>query len=219
MSRTSDKLEEEIIEEAKEEDNLQEESGNKRSFFSFGRKKEEVDEEVSEDESDEDDVKEEKSHFWSRSKDDADEESSRVYLVSVDWSEDCKPVFSSNEPYLISHDYSEHYIIEAEPWCTPSDKSVPASPEEQAIFMDIAEHFYDFEKEYDPNTDDYTSYTAGNWTACWFMAYINGDKCTFVLHQPEKPEAVYSYKKDGLVKFQKNMIVPSKGHFVTTMYK
>ena len=75
LSRTSDKLEEEIIEEAKEEDNLQEESGNKRSFFSFGRKKEEVDEEVSEDESDEDDVKEEKSHFWSRSKDDADEES------------------------------------------------------------------------------------------------------------------------------------------------
>lgn len=150
---------------------------------------------------------------------DTDAESSRVYQVSVDWSEDCKPVFSSNEPYLISHDYSEHYIIEAEPWCTPSDKSVPASPEEQAIFMDIANHFYDFDKVYNPDKDKWTSHTSGNWTACWFMVYINGDKCTFVLHQPEKPEAVYSYKKDGLVKFQKNMIVPSKGHFVTTMYK
>lgn len=83
LSRTSDKLEEEIIEEAKEEDNLQEETGNKRSFFSFGRKKEEVDEskmiEASEEESDneiDEDVKEEKkSRFWSRSKkDDSDEE-------------------------------------------------------------------------------------------------------------------------------------------------
>ena len=35
LSRTSDKLEEEIIEEAKQEDNLQEEEGKKRSFFSF----------------------------------------------------------------------------------------------------------------------------------------------------------------------------------------
>ena len=86
LSRTSDKLEEEIIEEAKEEDNLQEEGGNKRSFFSFGRKKkEEVDEskmiEAPEEESVEDgeepveeEVKEEKkSRFWSRSKDDSED--------------------------------------------------------------------------------------------------------------------------------------------------
>lgn len=45
LSRTSDKLEEEIIEEAKQEDNLQEEKGKKRSFFSFGRRKEEKKEE------------------------------------------------------------------------------------------------------------------------------------------------------------------------------
>ena len=79
LSRTSDKLEEEIIEEAKEEDNLQEEEGNKRSFFSFGRKKkEEVDEskmiEAPEEESVEEEVKEEKkSRFWSRSKDDSED--------------------------------------------------------------------------------------------------------------------------------------------------
>jgi fused signal recognition particle receptor len=85
LSRTSDKLEEEIIEEAKEEDNLQEEEGNKRSFFSFGRKKkEEVDESKmieapeeesveDEEESVEEEVKEEKkSRFWSRSKDESE---------------------------------------------------------------------------------------------------------------------------------------------------
>ena len=41
FSRTSEKLEEELIEEAEKEDNLKEESGTRFSFFSFGRKKEE----------------------------------------------------------------------------------------------------------------------------------------------------------------------------------
>ena len=48
FSRTSEKLEEELIEEAEKEDNLQEEEGTRFSFFSFGRKKEES---VEEDES------------------------------------------------------------------------------------------------------------------------------------------------------------------------
>ena len=77
LSRTSDKLEEEIIEEAKQEDNLQEEKGKKRSFFSFGRKKEEKEEKIDEstlletsDDIKTEEVKEEKkSHFWSRNKD------------------------------------------------------------------------------------------------------------------------------------------------------
>ena len=93
FSRTSEKLEEELIEEAEKEDNLQEESGKRFSFFSFGRKKEEKKEE--EDESNlipetteeaeaesteetkgsDDGVKEEKkSRFWSRSKDESDSE-------------------------------------------------------------------------------------------------------------------------------------------------
>ena len=80
LSRTSDKLEEEIIEEAKQEDNLQEEEGQKRSFFSFGRKKEEkkVDEskQIESGESTEEEPKEEKkSRFWSGGKDDDEEES------------------------------------------------------------------------------------------------------------------------------------------------
>lgn len=82
FSRTSDKLEEELIEEAQEENNLEEESGKKFSFFSFGRKdkKEEEDSEsdvaeipqevesiqetdTSDDETSDD--KDEKSGFWS----------------------------------------------------------------------------------------------------------------------------------------------------------
>ena len=47
FSRTSEKLEEELIEEAEKEDNLQEEKGTRFSFFSFGRKKEEPKEEES----------------------------------------------------------------------------------------------------------------------------------------------------------------------------
>ena len=83
FSRTSEKLEEELIEEAEAEDNLQEESGSRFSFFSFGRKKEEseeVEEEnllhesVEEVESEEEPQEEKKSSFWSRSKDDDEEE-------------------------------------------------------------------------------------------------------------------------------------------------
>ena len=99
FSRTSEKLEEELIEEAEAEDNLQEESGSRFSFFSFGRKKDEKKEEEvveeeenllpeadeieevpeaeeveeipeAEDEEIEEEPKEEKkSHFWSRNKD------------------------------------------------------------------------------------------------------------------------------------------------------
>ena len=77
LSRTSDKLEEEIIEEAKQEDNLQEEEGTKRSFFSFGRKKEEkkVDESKSDESTEEKPKEEKKSRFWSRSKDDDESDS------------------------------------------------------------------------------------------------------------------------------------------------
>ncbi len=51
FSRTSEKLEEELIEEAEKEDNLKEEKGTRFSFFSFGRKKEEEKEDEEEDES------------------------------------------------------------------------------------------------------------------------------------------------------------------------
>ena len=59
FSRTSEKLEEELIEEAKNEDNLQEEKGSRFSFFSFGNKKESPEE-----------TKNDKSHLWSRNKSD-----------------------------------------------------------------------------------------------------------------------------------------------------
>ena len=95
FSRTSEKLEEELIEEAEAEDNLQEEEGTKFSFFSFGKKNKEeeeesnlipesVDEEVSEgveetsedDEIDEeeDNKKERNSGFLSRFKSSGDSE-------------------------------------------------------------------------------------------------------------------------------------------------
>ena len=81
FSRTSEKLEEELIEEAEKEDNLKEEKGTRFSFFSFGKKKEEEKEEEKEDESNllpeaeeevEEVTEEKKSGFFSfgRNKDD-----------------------------------------------------------------------------------------------------------------------------------------------------
>lgn len=87
FSRTSEKLEEELIEEAEKEDNLQEESGQRFSFFSFGRKKKEEKEEddsnllpeateeaESEDVDIEEEVEEKKSGFFGFGKKSEDEE-------------------------------------------------------------------------------------------------------------------------------------------------
>jgi len=83
FSRTSEKLEEELIEEAEKEDNLKEESGQRFSFFSFGRKKNKKEDDESSSESTEDAeieeaepeaVEEKKSHFWSRSKDESEDD-------------------------------------------------------------------------------------------------------------------------------------------------
>ena len=98
FSRASEKLEEELVEEAKQEDNIEEETGGRFSFFSFGRKKKKEPEKEEENllpEAEEDPVEEtpaeekksevltkeeetpedeepkeeKKSHFWSRNKD------------------------------------------------------------------------------------------------------------------------------------------------------
>ncbi|WP_406533219.1 signal recognition particle-docking protein FtsY [Methanobrevibacter sp.] len=98
FSRTSEKLEEELIEEAEKEDNLQEESGQRFSFFSFGRKKNKKEDDESSSESTEDAeieeaepkvVEEKKSHFWSRSKDESeDDEESEDEAVEDDSEEE-----------------------------------------------------------------------------------------------------------------------------------
>ena len=75
FSRTSEKLEEELKEEAEQEDNLQEEKGTRFSFFSFGRKKEEeTQEEVKEETPDEEVKEEKKSGLWSFGKKSSDDE-------------------------------------------------------------------------------------------------------------------------------------------------
>ena len=120
FSRTSEKLEEELIEEAEQEDNLKEEKGTRFSFFSFGKKKdeeedesnllpeaEENDEDLAEEEiddvpeelPDENEVekepkKEKKSHFWSRSKD-KDEDASDEDEVEEEPKEEKKSHFWS----------------------------------------------------------------------------------------------------------------------------
>ena len=115
FSRTSEQLEEELKEEAMQEDNFQEESGKRFSFFSFGRKKEEedVDEstllpeaeedeeeiiedtpEIEEPEEDSEVTEEKKSRFWSRNTD-KDEEDSEEDEDSDEESEEKKSHFWS----------------------------------------------------------------------------------------------------------------------------
>ena len=173
FSRTSEQLEEELIEEAKQEDNIEEETGGRFSFFSFGNKK---DDEEEEDESNllpesEDDVEEspdenisdesskvesenepseeKKSHFWSRSKDDDSDED--VEADSVDDSEDEVEVESSEEKK--SHfwsrnkdDDSDEDVVES------SDESSKVESEKESS-EEKKSHFWSRSKDDDSDED------------------------------------------------------------------
>jgi fused signal recognition particle receptor len=143
LSRASDKLEEEIIEEAKQEDNLQEEEGKKRSFFSFGRKKEkkEVDEskliESSEkDSADEEPKVEKKSRFWSRSKD-KDEDS-----VLEEGSDDVVGEDSVDEEPKVEK--KSHF------WSRNKDKK-----DEESVDEDVSDDIVDEESAVEDVSDDF----------------------------------------------------------------
>ena len=154
FSKTREKLEEELIEEAQAEDNLQEESGSRFSFFSFG-KKDKADEEAedenllpesveAEEVGDEpaSDEKEEKSHFWSRNKDkdndedDSEEEKSRFWSRSKKDSEDISAdgeakggIFSFVREKTIQEKHVEDILFELEMELLQADVAMEVATE------------------------------------------------------------------------------------------
>ena len=158
FSRTSEKLEEELIEEAEKEDNLQEESGQKFSFFSFGRKKdkekeEDESEEESEEEVEEETVEEKKSHFWSRSKDEPEDESEEEEAEEV--VEEKKSHFwsrSKDEPEDESEEEEAEEAVEEKKshfWSRSKDESEDESEEEveEEVVEEKKSHFWSRSKD------------------------------------------------------------------------
>ena len=177
FSRTSEKLEEELIEEAEKEDNLQEESGQKFSFFSFGRKKDKKKEEdesnllpqSAEDaeEAEEEVVEEKKSHFWSRSKDESEEEPDEEEAAEEEAVEEKKSHFwSRSKDESEDEDESEEEEAEEEPeekkshfWSRSKDESEDEDESEEEPAEEEAEeksegkkHFWSRSK--DKSEDD-----------------------------------------------------------------
>ena len=154
FSKTSEKLEEELIEEAQAEDNLQEESGSRFSFFSFG-KKDKAEEEAEDEnllpesvEAEEvgnepaSDEKEEKSHFWSRNKDKdndedgSEEEKSRFWSRSKKNSEDISAdgeakggIFSFVREKTIQEKHVEDILFELEMELLQADVAMEVATE------------------------------------------------------------------------------------------
>ena len=108
FSKTSEKLEEELVEEAKNEDNIEEETGGRFSFFSFGSKKDNTEENLLPADEDQEEVEEKKSHFWSRNKggdeseESEDDEDEKIEEEEVQekksrfWSRNKEPVESAD---------------------------------------------------------------------------------------------------------------------------
>ncbi len=145
FSRTSEKLEEELIEEAEKEDNLQEESGTRFSFFSFGRKKKEneaedvADEEATEEV--EEEVKEKKSRFWSRSKDEDEEPADEIEDVEEESVEEVE-----EEPADEIEDVEEESVEEVEE--EPADEIEDVEEESvEEVEVEPADEIEDVEEE------------------------------------------------------------------------
>ena len=108
FSKTSEKLEEELVEEAKNEDNIEEETGGRFSFFSFGSKKDNDEENLLPADEDQEEVEEKKSRFWSRNKggdeseESEDDEDEKIEEEEVQekksrfWSRNKEPVESAD---------------------------------------------------------------------------------------------------------------------------
>ena len=176
FSRTSEKLEEELIEEAEAEDNLQEESGSRFSFFSFGRKDKEEKEEAEEEENlllepeeevseEVEEVKEEKkSSFWSRNKDDDEDSEEEVEVEETpeeEEKEEKKSRFWSRNKDEEDDEASEEEVEETPEeekeekkshfWSRNKDKEEAPEEEEKE---EKKSHFWSRNKDKDENTED-----------------------------------------------------------------
>ncbi len=173
FSRTSEKLEEELIEEAEAEDNLQEESGSRFSFFSFGKKKEEETEEEEDEnllpeaeeveESEEvlegpaEEPKEEKkSRFWSRSKDETPEEDEAEEVLEEIEEEDepkeeKKSRFWSRNKEESSEEEDDEPKEEEKShfWSRNKDESSDDGQEDEAEEKEEKSHFWSRNKDKD----------------------------------------------------------------------
>ena len=165
FSRTSEKLEEELIEEAEAEDNLQEEEGTKFSFFSFGRKnkEEKVEEDESnllpepedeadedyleEDESVEDDGEEEKSGFFSRfrSNDKSDDETEDEESDDDEF----KDIEESEDDIEESGEIEEPKEEKSHFWSRNKDKSEEDDSEDEEVVEEKKSRFWSRNKDKD----------------------------------------------------------------------
>ena len=158
FSRTSEKLEEELIEEAEAEDNLQEESGSKFSFFSFGKKKEEETEDENllpeAEESVEEKVEEEKkSSFWSRNKDEDESSEDEVEeeKKSSFWSRNKDEDESSEDEVEeeVEEEKKSHF------WSRSKDEDESSEEEvEEEVEEEKKSHFWSRNKDKDESDKD-----------------------------------------------------------------
>ena len=157
FSRTSEKLEEELIEEAEQEDNLKEEKGTRFSFFSFGKKKEEEKEDEEEDDSNllpeaEEDVAETPEEV----EEEADEAPEEVEedLESEDDEEEisddeAEEVKEEKKPGLLSRLRGQSKQNESED--ESEDEEEPESEEEE---KEEKSHFWSRKKDEDETSDE-----------------------------------------------------------------
>ena len=158
FSRTSEKLEEELIEEAEQEDNLKEEKGTRFSFFSFGKKKEEEKEETEEDDSNllpeaEEDVAETPEEEIEEEEDEAPEEVEEDLESEDDEEEisddEAEEVKEEKKPGLLSRLRGQSKQDESE-----DESEDEEEPESEGEEKEEKSHFWSRKKDEDETSDE-----------------------------------------------------------------
>ena len=140
-----------------------------------------------------------------------DKETGKVFFVQVNWSETGRPVFEGTT--TLNHQYSYKYVLEV---TSPGPDECVVSREEERALLDIAEYFYDFEKDYTRGEDNWVARTGTSTTIFSFKVSMNGNRSIISIHQPDKPYKIYSYDNGRIIKI---MNVPEKGDYDVTIWK
>lgn len=140
-----------------------------------------------------------------------DDVTGNVFFVQVNYSKTGRPTFEGTTTLI--HSYSNKYVFEV---TSPGPDECVVSRSEEQAFLDIAEHFYDFNQEYVKSGNNWLSMTGNSTYILAYDVFMNGDKTVFVIDQPGKPYEVYSYSNG---EFTKIMNVPEKGDFDIAIWK
>ena len=140
-----------------------------------------------------------------------DEEVGKKFFVQATYSKDEKPQFEGTR--TIAHTYDPKYVITVK---NPGPDDYDISADEERIMLEIAEHFYDFNRAYVRTDDNWLAGNDAHKTLLSYDVFFTYGKTFVAVDRPGKRTTLYSYDKGVFLRI---MSVPDRGDFDVVMWK